>query len=855
MAERNDQASANETDCLVESHERVRRHVRSHVRFVDEEEQEVPDQRSTIEPSRLAQVWDRVCSYHITKAVMILGFLVCLSIGLLHSVRHDNERLMHRVCTSRTCLLASYELMSFLNESVDPCDDFYDFATGGWSAAHFPRDVNVSVYGIQQYMQEKNEHVLLSILHSHEIDSSTSRADQENLRKLRTYFDACIDTSAQDQQGAEPLMSLMGELAQILRMDHGNNTSAALAWLHAHGIDALFSTTIEEDAGLSPHFATPHVAPGGLGLSSPHMYKDNDAMAFYRRILSDALQALPPLHRWHMPTIAPVSSGDRERLVEQVLDFETRLAHIHPAIPASLADPLSTYHAMTTRELEFMAPGIRWQTYMHELSPSMLPHKVIVANTRYMVQLSELVQSTPTLTLHAYMYWSVIRDAGRYLGPHVPLGSPARQLHNFNAGLAYNATHPQVSTCVTSVTAALGYMAGRFFVEQAWDAQSQNAAMELVTSIRSAWHHSLSRISWLDAKTRERAQAKVQNLALNIGYPKRQPDSNDAEAVKKWYEDLPVASSYFLNEMASRMYRTRLAWMRLGGQVNSGGFGSLVTTDAEAEYHPKRHEAVFPAGLLQPPYFDREWPMYLQYGAAGTKVSHTLSHAFGPPGRFYDRNGILFDWWTPQTAHAYEEYVRCVETQAKQDRKEQKRLRKERKRQQKLQRHQERDEEKRKIRDDVYRQSISLQQPYVVHASSSTLHSTSVPRMLRNASAAETVADVHSLARSYEAWLDQLQKGDLAVYYRNLRLPGLQDYTHKQLFFIAFGSTWARSVLSGRASAQPGYRDQTDAHAPAAVKARVNAALVNFAPFADAFHCSPDKHAMARRTEERCDVG
>ena len=145
-------------------------------------------------------------------------------------------------------------------------------------------------------MQEKNEHVLLSILHSHEIDSSTSRADQENLRKLRTYFDACIDTSAQDQQGAEPLMSLMGELAQILRMDHGNNTSAALAWLHAHGIDALFSTTIEEDAGLSPHFATPHVAPGGLGLSSPHMYKDNDAMAFYRRILSDALQALSLIH-------------------------------------------------------------------------------------------------------------------------------------------------------------------------------------------------------------------------------------------------------------------------------------------------------------------------------------------------------------------------------------------------------------------------------------------------------------------------------------------------------------------------------------------------------------------------------
>ena len=432
MAERNDQALANETDCLMESNERVRRHVRSHVRFVDEEEQEVPDQRSAIEPSRLAQVWDRLCSYHITKAVMILGFLVCLSIGLLHSVRHDNERLMHRVCTSRTCLLASYELMSFLNESVDPCDDFYDFATGGWSTANFPRDVNVSVYGVQQYMQEKNEHVLLSILHSHEIDSSTSRADQENLRKLRTYFDACIDTSAQDQQGAEPLMSLMGELAQILRMDHGNNTSAALAWLHAHGIDALFSTRIEEDAGLSAHFATPHVAPGGLGLSSPHMYKDNDAMAFYRRILSDALQALPLLHRWHMPTIAPVSSGDRERLVEQVLDFETRLAHIHPAIPASLADPLSTYHAMTTRELEFMAPGIRWQAYMHELSPSMLPHKVIVANTRYMVQLSELVQSTPTLTLHAYMYWSVIRDAGRYLGPHVPLGSPARQLQNFN---------------------------------------------------------------------------------------------------------------------------------------------------------------------------------------------------------------------------------------------------------------------------------------------------------------------------------------------------------------------------------------------------------------------------------------
>ena len=319
----------------------------------------------------------------------------------------------------------------------------------------------------------------------------------------------------------------------------------------------------------------------------------------------------------------------------------------------------------------------------------------------------------------------------------------------------------------------------------------------IAEAIRSAFLRRLFDLPWLDAKTKRAAVAKASAISFRIAQPQT-PDLLQASDIAAWYSDLNVTHSLFDNEWRAQAWRVHKAYSYVGGELNRGALGNLVPTDVKAEYVPAFNEMDLAAGILQPPFFDANWPMYLKFGAIGSIAGHELSHAFDPHGRLYNSQGLLSDWWTNATAHAFVEQQKCIERQYAEY-----------------------------WVDDGHGHREYVDSRFTV---------------------GEDVADAAGIAQSFRAWKHILDNGGIRIFEQNQLLPGLAHYTQEQLFFVAFAHLWASLVRP----AEQVRRIRTDPHSPA--RFRVNGALSNMPSFAEAFGCKPRHHPMVRSGRNRCDI-
>ncbi|WFD30055.1 endothelin-converting enzyme 1 [Malassezia sp. CBS 17886] len=741
-----------------------------------------------------AASWRVLC---VLVAVLVVTNVVDVARRLFTPPPHSAVEIMNRVCTAEDCVKASWSLLRSINTSVDPCDDFYEFATGGWRAQH-PIPRSAGLFGVEERVREKNNAVLQKILsetaNAHaNAHAGASSADDASRAKLRAYYGACLDVDSLNEVGARALLAALRALRSAVPGDRTTprGRAALLAWLHGGASSALMDVAIGGDPRRAPRAATVHIRPGGLGLPDASYYDDDEAVQKYTTWITDAATALQTLGA-SLGDGAPPSA-----LAHDIVQFEAALAAITPDAVA-LSDPEATYNPCSREELAALLPAMDWDVYLHAMSDSVLPHKAIVASTAYLHGLQTLVATTRAEALDAYFAWTLVRDTGLYLGPDVPVAQPVRALHRFARGVALDAPEDRAAVCLNAVTAALGYMSGRFFVQAAFSMDSRDQVEDMVQTIRDTFKRRLPGLPWLDARTAAGAQRKADAVSAQVGYP-AEPDTGSGDAVAQWYAALDVAPhDHYANVRAARAFRVRTAWSYMGGDVSTGALGALVPSDVDAAYSAARNEIALPAGRLQPPYFAPRSPMYLQYGALGTTAAHELSLAFGPAGRLYDQDGVLHDWWSPAASAAFDERLRCLEQQYGN---------------------------------------------YTIRPENSREKHLNSRFTIR-----EDVADAGGLVQSFYAWQHVVEHGDPAVWARNQRLPGFAQYTQTQLFFLAYGAQWARSVRTAEAL----YRLKTDPHSPA--KYRVNGALVNFSPFADAFGCRPGHDAMALRAEDRCEI-
>jgi predicted metalloendopeptidase len=339
-------------------------------------------------------------------------------------------------------------------------------------------------------------------------------------------------------------------------------------------------------------------------------------------------------------------SAESRAAAEQVVALETRLAEASRSA-AQMRDIVALYNPKTTEELQAMASQVPWSTYW-DATGFQPPSDVIVAVPEFFETLSAVVAETDPEVLRAYLRWHLIHDQADFLSSPVV----EEDFRFFGRTLSGQQKLPaRWKRCVDATDQALGEDLGQLYVEHYFPGDSKEIAEGMIQGIEEAFVESLPQLAWMDETTRQRAQEKAAAIQEKIGYPDEWRD----------YSGLAVSSEDFLaNVQAARVFEYERVLSRAGKPVDRGEWFMSPPT-VNAYYNALLNEIVFPAGILQPDAFHRDFPMAMNFGGIGAVMGHELTHGFDDSGRRFDAQGRLREWWQPEVSERFEERAQCVQ--------------------------------------------------------------------------------------------------------------------------------------------------------------------------------------------------
>lgn len=516
-----------------------------------------------------------------------------------------------------------------LDRTCKPCQDFYQFATGGWVKKH-PIPAAYPAWGNFDVLAERNQNVLHSILQS---AAKSNAKPGTNEQKIGDFYASCMNTAAIDAAGTRPIA---GDLALAAHAS-SSNIGTTLAALQRDGVDAFFGFGPEPDFKNS----TQNIAgfgQSGLGMPDRDYYLNTDAKTVTVR---KAYQA----HVQKMFELLGDSADTAAKEAQSVMNVETAMAKGQLS-RVERRDPQKIYHKMTLGAAEQLAPSLQLASYIKDNGvAASVP--VNVAEPDYFKALSAQVAALSPDDLHAYLRWHVVHAFANAL-------PTAFVNENFNFySKTLQGTTKQIDRwkrCTRATNGALGEALGQFYVARTFPPSAKAQALSMVKNIKAELRDDLSTLSWMSPQTRAKAVGKLDAFLLKIGYP------------DKWrsYAGLHVtAGPYADNVIASNRFDTDFENHKIGKRVDRSEWGMTPPT-VNAYYNPTINEIVFPAGILQPPFFNKDADMAVNYGAIGAVVGHESTHGFDDEGRQFDAQGNLTDWWTPQDAARFKARAQCV---------------------------------------------------------------------------------------------------------------------------------------------------------------------------------------------------
>ncbi len=509
------------------------------------------------------------------------------------------------------------EVIAQMDLSVDPCVDFYEFACGGWIANNpLPDDHPRWGRGFGE-LADRNNEVLESIL-------------ERDGERAGTFYGGCMDEAAVDAAGIAPLEPY---LAKIAKLEAGNNKALfkLMGELEASvGLGAFFSF------GLSIDFAQPslHIADlgqGGTSLPEPSYYLE----------AGPVLQAYQA-HVAHMLGFLGYSEADAAAAAARIVALETELAKLQKP-PAELRDPEKLYNRWDRRGLEKNSK-LPWATYLAAIGAPKL-QLINVSTPEFVEGLTTVINEADPEAVKDYLRFLVLSNTANLLSTEIVEAN-----FQFTAALTgQQKLQPRWERCVSATNAAVGDLVSKQFIERSFAGDSKDIALDMVQRIEAAFAAGLPAIAWMDDTTRAAAVNKVSKIENKIGFP------------EKWktYDKLKFSGSYFDDTIAARKWSHNDAVAKFGEQVDEKEWhwpASIVN----ASYNPLQNCMNFPAGILQPPFFHRERPKAMNFGAMGMGMGHELTHGFDDSGRKFDGDGVMREWWAPEVASKFETQTQCI---------------------------------------------------------------------------------------------------------------------------------------------------------------------------------------------------
>jgi len=502
-----------------------------------------------------------------------------------------------------------------LDRSVSACTDFYQFANGGWVKTH-PVPPAYSVWGSFAELGENNQSNLLTILRN-AAATGNSQAN-EDLRKLGVYYSSCMDSVGAEHVGAQPITP---ELARIAAIKNRVQLEAEVARLHSRGVSVLFGFGAGQDAKNSTSVIA-GINQGGLSLPDRDYYLNPDKRyADIRANYTDHLARTFQL----LGENAPQAAADAKR----VIAIETALAK--PAMTrVQMRDPNANYHKMTAAELSQLAPGFNWPGFFAGEGRSDIS-TINVQNPVFLRSVDSSLTSAPLDDWKAYLRWKVVDAAA-------PSLSSAFVNEDFRFSSTLSGAKemlPREKRCARATDNGLRDALGQAYVAQYFTPATKARALEMVRNLESVFHDRLQTLGWMSDTTKIQATGKLAAFNNKIGYPDKWRD----------YSTLTIKPGPFLNnQIAVREYERRRNLARIGQPVDRAEWGMTPPT-VNAYYNPQMNEIVFPAGIMQPPFFDPKADDAVNYGGMGSVIGHEMTHGFDDQGSQFDAQGNLRNWW------------------------------------------------------------------------------------------------------------------------------------------------------------------------------------------------------------------
>ncbi|KAH8409834.1 hypothetical protein KR222_009267, partial [Zaprionus bogoriensis] len=592
------------------------------------------------------------------------------------------------------------------------------------------------------------------------------KPQHDALVKAKNLYKSCVNSALLARRGLEPLQQLIRQLGgwPVLERDWRSaqfNWQHLAATLRRYNNDILIVQWVGADIKNSEENII-QFDQTGLGLPTREYFlQQNNAkyLQAYQRYMAEVMQKLG------------ASKTDAQRTAGELIGFETRLAAITAPAEQRL-NVTKLYKRMTLAQLRAAVPQIGWTTYLSTLQGRAVneSEQVVIYAVDYMKQLVALLAVTEPRTVANYMMWRFVRHRINNLDDRF---DDIKQ--NFYHSLFGREESPQRwKVCIAQVNTNMGMAVGSMFVSRYFDDNSKRDTLRMTHELQQAFRDILKTTDWLDQSTKQLAEEKVNAMSLKIGYP---DFILNAEELNEKYAGIEIhPDRYFENTLNVLLHTARVEQAKLHERVNKTNWQTAPAI-VNAYYSRNKNQIMFPAGILQPPFYHRHFPKSLNFGGIGVVIGHELTHGFDDKGRLFDSNGNIHKWWTDASIHGFDERARCI---------------------------------------------ISQYGNYTVEEVGITLNGESTQ--------GENIADNGGLRQAFHAYMRWLKENPHEA--REETLPGL-NMTGPQLFFLNFGQVWCGAMRPEAIR----NKLNTAIHSPG--RYRVIGTLSNSYDFAREFNCAP----------------